>query len=77
MAEVKIHLTAMGIEKCNGCERTFNRGEQMSGVEASDGSPMGWFCPECIDDWTKNGEKSRVFALYLCCLLCRWALVSF
>ena len=64
MAQIKIYLNALSDiaeEKCDGCGKTFARGERMAGVEAFDGSPMGWFCDECIDDWKANGVESRIF----------------
>ena len=65
MAEIVLQMTALANfvspEECSGCDKIFARGEQMSAVESDDGEPMGWFCPECIDDWEKNGVNSKVF----------------
>lgn len=57
MASVKLTMVAHGVaaEKCNGCERQFGRGEQMSAVEYSDGEPAGWFCAGCLAEWSAKG----------------------
>jgi len=63
MAEITLRMTALGAEaeKCNGCGKQFQRGEQMTAVKNAEGDPMGFFCNDCIADWKEKGEKSRVF----------------
>ena len=57
MASIKAKMQSLGrpAEKCAGCNRSFCRGEQMNGVEDSDGNPLGWFCDPCVDKWKKTG----------------------
>lgn len=63
MAHIKVKMPALGHtkERCTGCGRNFERGEQMSAVEYENGEPMGWFCDDCIADWKAKGVKSKIF----------------
>jgi hypothetical protein len=46
-------------ETCTACKRPFERGATMYAIEADDGTPLGWICQGCRDDWKKNGNKSK------------------
>jgi len=65
MARIEVCMNATGLdfapEICSGCDRNFERGERMSAVVSDDGSPLGWYCDECIDDWKTKGKQSRIF----------------
>ncbi len=57
MAVVRMHMQALGQkhEQCAGCDRHFERGEVMAGIEYDDGEPAGWYCEACLARW-KEGE---------------------
>lgn len=63
MARIALYMNALGLvigqEKCEGCDRTFERGERMAAIEADDGTAMGWICDDCIADWNRHGVKSK------------------
>ena len=62
MAQVVMEMTALAVyggELCSACDRTFERGESMSAVEAEDGAKLGWFCKQCIAEWVAASSNQR------------------
>lgn len=59
MASIVMQMTAMaGIadEHCAGCDKAFEHGEPMNGVQYENGDKAGWFCKVCVDYWKAHGE---------------------
>jgi len=62
MAQVVMEMTALavyGSESCSGCDKAFERGELMSAVEAQDGAKLGWFCRQCLADWSNHQNAAN------------------
>ena len=49
MAKVELTMQSLGVEYSSCCEKQFARGETMFAVVADDGTPLGWYCSECIE----------------------------
>ena len=56
MAKIEIQMQSLGVEEASCCGKTFERGERMSAIVSNDGTPLGWYCDKCIDNW-KCGES--------------------
>jgi hypothetical protein len=59
MARIAHKLQAFGFESetCAACERQFERGEIMTAVVAEAGTPLGWFCAACLDEWRADSKR--------------------
>jgi hypothetical protein len=62
MAHIALQMTACaGIadEHCNGCNKAFDRGEQMNAIEYESGEKAGWYCQACVDYWKEHGQPPQ------------------
>ena len=48
-------MQAVGCEgDCAGCGKPHQRGQAMTAIPYADGSPAGWFCPDCTACWRRR-----------------------
>ena len=55
-AKIEMRMTALGVEACDGCGHTIQRGREIACVVGvDDNEPRGRFCPGCIRAWLETG----------------------